>query len=212
MSLRISGSSSVAGTPIDQLLGGECTPGELAAFKLVRTVLRNLINKGPTDDKYRTLKTDNVKVAEKLLSQPRAVNFLCAVGFANTGISLHFAGEIRPEVLQESYGKLEAMLTRQLNQKSENDVTVSNATKKMPSIFAASSGKRSIKAKMRAKEETEKKRKMVLERKRRKQLLKGFDKDKEARKQPGWKAKLSGANRGAAPSAQASEGANLTAY
>ena len=65
---------------------------------------------------------------------------------------------------------------------------------------------------MREKEEMKRKAKQAEERKRRKELLKGFDRDKEARKQPGWQAKLSGANRGAAPSAQASEGANLHAY
>ena len=64
------------------------------------------------------------------------------------------------------------------------------------------------------KEELKLKAKRAAERQRRKELVKGFAQDKEVRKQPGWQAKLSGANKGAAPSMQASvEGnANLTAH
>ena len=72
----------------------------------------------------------------------------------------------------------------------------------------------SAKAQMRAKMEAMEKKKKEEAKRQRKALLKGFEQDKAARKQPGWKAKLSGANRGAAPSMQGSKegNANLQAF
>jgi hypothetical protein len=167
------------------------------------------------EDKYRTLSLGNPKVCEKLMSQPQVVGFLLQVGFENTGEALTFRGDVGGQVerLRKEFEGVSALLGAAVTENAAGDANAAAKTvkRKMPSVFA-DAGKKSIKAQMREKEEAKKKAQAAAERKRRKELLKGFDKDKEARKQPGWEAKLSGANRGAAPSAQASDGANLQAH
>ena len=191
------------------------TGAAMGAMKIARTILRNLFTKGVEDEKYRTLSLTNPKVAEKLLSQPSVVGFLLNVGFENTGEALTFRGDVGSQVarLSQEYDGLSALLSAAVQENASGNANTAGAPakRKMPSVFA-DAGKKSIKAQMREKEEAKRKAKSAAERKRRKELLKGFDNDKEARKQPGWEAKLSGANRGAAPSAQASEGANLQAH
>lgn len=194
------------------------TGAEMGAMKIARTILRNLCTKGVEEEKYRTLSLGNPRVCEKLLSQPDVVGFLLQVGFENTGEALTFRGDVGGQVerLRKEFEGVSALLSAAVQENAAGNANAAaakaaTAKRKMPSVFAGA-GKKSIKAQMREKEEAKKKAQAAAERKRRKELLKGFDKDKEARKQPGWEAKLSGANRGAAPSAQASEGANLTAH
>jgi len=79
-------------------------------MKIARTVLRNLVAKGPQDDKFRTLKTSNPKVAAKLLSQPAVVGFLTAVGFVNTGEALTFQRDIDVPRLQAEFQGLDALM------------------------------------------------------------------------------------------------------
>eukprot|EP00946_MAST-07B_sp_MAST-7B-sp1_P004549 g4549.t1 len=219
MALRLPSSSS---SPPEVNASGEAhaklprprSPQVMAAMKIARTILRNLFTKGMADDKYRTLSLTNPKVAERLLSQAPVVGFLLQVGFENTGEALTFRGDIGSQLerLKKEFEGVSALLAEAVHENAAGNANTSVATKrKIPSVFA-DTGKKSIKAQMREKEEMKRKAKQAEERKRRKELLKGFDRDKEARKQPGWQAKLSGANRGAAPSAQASEGANLHAY
>ena len=186
---------------------------EIGAMKIARTILRNLFTKAVENEKYRTLSLANPKVAEKLLSQPSVVGFLLEVGFTNTGDSITFKGDITSHIdrLKAEFEGISSLLATAMQENANTANTAIPAKRKVPSAFAGA-GKKSIKAQMREKEEAARKAKLIAERKRRKELLKGFEKDKEARKQPGWTAKLSGANRGAAPSAQASEGADLTAH
>ena len=213
MSLSLNGSSSTKnnqGTAF-QSLQTPANDGEIGALKLARTVLKNLITKGPGDDKFRTLKTTNPKVASKLLSQPPVVGFLLSVGFTNTGEALTYQGEIDVARLQTEFEGVTRLLQ---NTVQSTTTTLKENKPKKKYIDPTNGSGASIKAQMRAKQELKEKTKRQAEKKRRKDLLKGFDTDKKARKQPGWEAKLSGANKGAAPSAQGSaEGnANLQAH
>jgi len=219
MSLQLNGTSSssanTTGTAF-QALQSPSNPAETAALKIARTVVKNLFQKGPSDDKFRTLKTTNPKVASKLLSQPKVVGFLIAVGFTNTGEALTYQGNIDVARLQQEFQGIDSLLRALQPASSSSSSTASSQSNhnKKPYIDPTKGSGKSIKAQMRAKEELKVKAKRAAERQRRKELVKGFAQDKEVRKQPGWQAKLSGANKGAAPSMQGSaEGnANLNAH
>jgi hypothetical protein len=219
MSLQLNGTSSssanTTGTAF-QALQSPSNPAETAALKIARTVVKNLFQKGPSDDKFRTLKTTNPKVASKLLSQPKVVGFLIAVGFTNTGEALTYQGNIDVARLQQEFQGIDSLLRALQPASSSSSSTASSQSNhnKKPYIDPTKGSGKSIKAQMRAKEELKLKAKRAAERQRRKELVKGFAQDKEVRKQPGWQAKLSGANKGAAPSMQGSaEGnANLNAH
>ena len=199
-------------------LSSPSNAAETGALKIARTVVKNLFTKGVSDDKFRTLKTTNPKIAAKLLSQPQVVGFLIAVGFTNTGEALTYQGDIDVDRLQQEFQGIDSLLRQQENTSSASSAasvssSSSNNNKKAYIDPTRGTGG-SIKAQMRAKEALKEKSKREAERKRRKALLKGFETDKKARKAPGWEAKLSGANKGAAPSMQGSaEGnANLNAH
>lgn len=139
---------------------------------------------------------------------------MIAVGFTNMGEALTYQGNIDVARLQQEFQGIDSLL-RALQPASSSSTALSQSNNnKRPYIDPTKGSGKSIKAEMRAKEELKLKAKRAAERQRRKELVKGFAQDKEVRKQPGWQAKLSGANKGAAPSMQASvEGnANLTAH
>jgi hypothetical protein len=216
MSLKLNGGAPNAtgrtGTAYASL-ANPSNDAEVGAYKLARTVVKNLFTKGVTDDKFRTLKTTNPKVASKLLSQPPVVGFLLAVGFINTGEALMYQGDIDVARLQQEFQGIDGLL-RTLQPSSSSSSSLSNgnsnSNKRKTYIDPTKGSGSSIKAQMRAKEEAKKKAQRAKEKKQRQELLKGFDKDKEARKKAGWSAKLSGANRGAAPSMQASSEGNAS--
>ena len=214
MALKLNGNTNknnASGTAY-RTLHPPTNDAEIAAMKIARTVIKNLFQKGINDDKFRSLKTSNPKVAAKLLSQPQVVGFLIAVGFTNTGEALSYQGDIDVDRLQQEYHGVDGLL-RTL-QPATSSTSCSSSNNKKSYIDPTKGSCTSIKAQMRAKEEAKQKARRKAETQRRKELLKGFDTDKQVRKQPGWKAKLSGANRGAAPSMQGStEGnANLRAH
>ena len=218
MSLKLNGNSGPASNPTGlafQTLRSPTNDAEIKALKLARTVVKNLYSKGVGDEKFRTLKTTNPKVAAQLLSQPPVVGFLLSVGVTNTGEALTYSGEIDVARLQQEFEGVDTLLRTALQSLAPKSSAPTKENSKPRAFIDPTKGSGgSIKAQMRAKEELKKKALKESERKRKKELLKGFDKDKQARKAPGWEAKLSGANKGAAPTMQASsEGnANLQAH
>jgi hypothetical protein len=222
MALRINAAAAAApagGGPAFGALAPPADPAQFGAMKIARTVLRNLVAKGPQDDKFRTLKTSNPKVAAKLLSQPAVVGFLTAVGFVNTGEALTFQGDIDVPRLQAECQGLDALMRSAAENTSAAQNAAAAAATAAPAGGSAPrkpvyEGRMSAKAQMRAKMEAMEKKKKAEAKRQRKALLKGFEQDKVARQQPGWTAKLSGANKGAAPSMQGSKegNANLQAF
>ena len=217
MSLQLNGTSSssanTTGTAF-QALQSPSNPAETAALKIARRAVYNLLHGGLSDKKFRTL--NGPKVKSKLMSQSKVVGFLIAVGFTNTGEALTYQGNIDVARLQQEFQGIDSLLRALQPASSSSSSTASSQSNhnKKPYIDPTKGSGKSIKAQMRAKEELKLKAKRAAERQRRKELVKGFAQDKEVRKQPGWQAKLSGANKGAAPSMQGSaEGnANLNAH
>ena len=171
------------------------TAAERGAFSIVVKVLRNLATKDVenSESKFRRLRTTNKTISAQLMPISSAVEFLKKVGFsAEEGAEfLVFNGPIQSEKILAEVAALEKIL--QPLSAVVNSVSDSS-----------NSGSRSIKAQMRAKEEAKRKMLAEKERKERKALLKKFAADKRARKDPNWKAKVSSANLGAQPHAQAS--------
>eukprot|EP00949_MAST-11_sp_MAST-11-sp1_P001159 g1159.t1 len=177
------------------------TAEERAAFTIVGKVLRNLATKEVEDEnsKYRKLRLTNATIAAKLVTVASAVEFLCKVGFVREGEEfLVFKGPVpSKEILGhvQAIGKLLEPLAAVETRNSASNASYAGTTK-------------SIKAQIRAKEEAKRKAQAEKERKERKRLLKKFDADKKARKDPNWKARVSSANMGAQPHAQASVDTN----
>lgn len=212
--LRLGG-GSVA--PAFRALPAPANDAQFAAYKLARTVVKNLLLKGAQDEKYRRLKTSNPKVAAKLLTVPAAVEFLRGVGFEQVGEELVYGKDINTAQLQCEFDGIDALLRgvqQERGQPAGSDTTAAMATSNTENRPARKNtgaaridptlcGSRSIKAQIRAKEEAKQRALRDAQRKQRKQLMAKIQSDKEARKQPGWSAKISSANMGAQPSAQA---------
>jgi|EP00505_MAST-04D_sp_SCG-Rhode-Island_P001847 hypothetical protein len=155
--------------------------GWKTAFALVKNLLKG-------DEKYMTVKLDNPKIQERLVSVPAAFKYLQKIGFRKDEANnvLTFAAPVPVDAITLEKNDLEQLLARYTNGNAENAASQKSAFD--PTLMS-----RTSKSEIRAREEAKKKEKRRQEDMQRKELLKKLAADKKARQDPNWTAKVSSA-------------------